>query len=216
MGTHYCAYWQYSLVLNTFRGGKQCNVNAFLSSIIIHVHVYTVHVYMIHMHHPVRSSLGKALSPHVLSLLDTGQVAHVPLHAHVFIHFTTACIIWLCKAPRILASSICFLMRDERKKQARSNKQTRQSNTAHRRQSHVHVHERWKKEEQQQLRQSNTAHPRQSLFQRKMSCLGWDSNPRHSIHTSHRTLYHMYICVAGGPEHLFEISVCKSASMHGV
>ena len=50
------------------------------------------------------------------------------------------------------------LMRDEkegRKKQARSNKQ--------------------------QLRQSNTAHPRQSLFLPKMSCLRWDSNPRHSI-----------------------------------
>ena len=31
-------------------------------------------------------------------------------------------------------------MRDERKKQARSNKQTRQSNTAHPRQSLVHVH----------------------------------------------------------------------------
>ena len=46
-----------------------------------------------------------------------------------------------------------FLMRDEKeeqKKQARSNKQTRQS---------------------------NTAHPRQSLFLEKMSCLGWDSNP---------------------------------------
>ena len=43
------------------------------------------------------------------------------------------------------------LMRDEkeeRKKQARSNKQTRQS---------------------------NTAHPRQSLFLEKMSCLRWDS-----------------------------------------
>ena len=31
-----------------------------------------------------------------------------------------------------------------------------------------------------QTRQSNTAHPRQSLFLRKMSCLGLDSNPRHS------------------------------------
>ena len=31
-----------------------------------------------------------------------------------------------------------------------------------------------------QTRQSNTAHPRQSLFLIKMSCLGWDSNPRHS------------------------------------
>ena len=29
-------------------------------------------------------------------------------------------------------------------------------------------------------KQSNTAHPRQSQFQRKMSCLGWDSNPQHS------------------------------------
>ena len=49
---------------------------------------------------------------------------------------------------------IHVLMRDEKeeiKKQARSNKQT-----------------------------SNTAHPRQSLFLRKMSCLGWDSNPRRS------------------------------------
>ena len=44
--------------------------------------------------------------------------------------------------------------KEERKKQARSNKQTRQS---------------------------NTAHPRQSLFLEKMSCLRWDSNPRHSI-----------------------------------
>ena len=31
-----------------------------------------------------------------------------------------------------------------------------------------------------QTRQSNIAHPRQSLFLRKMSCLRWDSNPRHS------------------------------------
>ena len=38
--------------------------------------------------------------------------------------------------------------KEERKKQARSNKQTRQS---------------------------NIAHPRQSLFLEKMSCLGWDS-----------------------------------------
>ena len=56
-----------------------------------------------------------------------------------------------------------FLMRDEkeeRKKQARSNKQTRQS---------------------------NTAHPRQSLFLEKMSCLRWDSNPRHSILQTERS-----------------------------
>ena len=31
-----------------------------------------------------------------------------------------------------------------------------------------------------QTRQSNTAYPRQSLFLRKMSYLGWDSNPRHA------------------------------------
>ena len=47
-----------------------------------------------------------------------------------------------------------FNVKEGRKKQPRSNKQTRQS---------------------------NTAHPRQSFFLRKMSCLGWDSNPRHSI-----------------------------------
>ena len=32
----------------------------------------------------------------------------------------------------------------------------------------------------QTTRQSNTAHPRQSLFLRKMSCLRWDLNPQHS------------------------------------
>ena len=53
---------------------------------------------------------------------------------------------------------------------------------------HVHVSRQYremrrKKEASkviQTTRQSNTAYPRQSLFQRKMSCLGWDSNPRHS------------------------------------
>ena len=38
-----------------------------------------------------------------------------------------------------------------------------------------------KKQARSNKQQSNTAHPRQSLFLRKMSCLGWDSNPRHSI-----------------------------------
>ena len=54
------------------------------------------------------------------------------------------------------------LMRDEeeeRSKQGQTNKANKQG---------------------KQTRQSNTAHPWQSLFQRKMSCLGWDSNPRHS------------------------------------
>ena len=57
-----------------------------------------------------------------------------------------------------------FLMRDEkeeRKKQARSNKQTRQS---------------------------NTAHPRQSLFLEKMSCFRWDSNPRHTLYSRQSAL----------------------------
>ena len=31
----------------------------------------------------------------------------------------------------------------------------------------------------QTTRQSNTAHLKQSFFLRKMSCLRWDSNPRH-------------------------------------
>ena len=51
---------------------------------------------------------------------------------------------------------------------------------------HVHVHDMYmlmrdeeerKKEAskvKQTTKQSNTANPRQSLFQRKMSCLGWD------------------------------------------
>ena len=51
-------------------------------------------------------------------------------------------------------STYMFLMRDEkeeRSKQGQTNKQGKA-----------------------------TAHPRQSLFLEKMSCLGWDSNPRHS------------------------------------
>ena len=61
-------------------------------------------------------------------------------------------------------------MRDEKeeiKKQARSNKQTRQS---------------------------NTAHPRQSLFLEKMSCLGWDSNPRHSILQTCTCIVYASVC----------------------
>ena len=70
-----------------------------------------------------------------------------PLSRVVLTHIHMCTGIWM---------SVHVLMRDEkegRKKQARSNKQTRQS---------------------------NIAHSRQSLFLRKMSCLRWDSNPRHS------------------------------------
>ena len=36
----------------------------------------------------------------------------------------------------------------------------------------------------QTTRQSNTAHPRQSLFLEKISCLGWDSNPHVHVHSA--------------------------------
>ena len=74
--------------------------------------------------------------------------------------------------------------KEERKKQARSNKHV------HDMDRHVLMKEGRRKEEgrkkeaskvKQITRQSNTAHRRQSLFLRKMSCLRWDSNPRHSI-----------------------------------
>ena len=47
-----------------------------------------------------------------------------------------------------------------------------------------------KEERKKQARSNNTAHPRQSLFLRQMSCLRWDSKPRHSIYTLDRALYH--------------------------
>ena len=47
----------------------------------------------------------------------------------------------------------------------------------------------------QTTKQSNTAHPRQSFFQRKMSCLGWDSNPRHSTHVHMLPTVYTYIGV---------------------
>ena len=46
--------------------------------------------------------------------------------------------------------------------------------------------EKEERKKQGQTRQSNTAHPRKSHFLRKMSCLGWDSNPQHTD----RALYH--------------------------
>ena len=53
-------------------------------------------------------------------------------------------------------------------------------------------------------KEANTAYPRQSLFLRKMSCLGWDSNPRHSIHSrqsalplSYMYIIYMYTCIPG-------------------
>ena len=66
--------------------------------------------------------------------------------------------------------------------------------------------ERSKQSTNKQTRQSNTAHPRQSLFLEKMSCLGWDSNPRHStlyctcmllsacVHTCIHVHVHVHVC----------------------
>ena len=45
---------------------------------------------------------------------------------------------------------------------------------------------------EQTTRQSNTAHPRQSLFLRKMSFLGRDSSPP-TLYTLDRALYHLYM-----------------------
>ena len=77
------------------------------------------------------------------------------------------------KAGHIYLGKIyVFLMRDEkeeRKKQARSNKQTRQSNTAHPRQSlfpmymYIHVHVECR---------GFGSHPRQLIFLWKSDCLG--------------------------------------------
>ena len=51
----------------------------------------------------------------------------------------------------------------------------------------------------QTTRQSNTTRPRQSLILRKMSFLGWNSNPRHSarahVYTYTCTCMYMYIRV---------------------
>ena len=59
-------------------------------------------------------------------------------------------------------------MRDERRKEGRKEEASKVKQTT---------------------KQSNTAHPRQSLFLRKMSCLRWDSNPRHSTHVIHVHVY---------------------------
>ena len=91
-------------------------------------------------------------SPNVLTTVKGRQVIrillHRQVHVHVYIHVELHVHVHV---------HVHVLMRDEkegRMKQARSNKQTRQS---------------------------NTAHPRQSLFLRKMSCLRWDSCTLYSI-----------------------------------
>ena len=92
---------------------------------------------------------------------------HVHMHMYICMYTCT----YACIHVHMHTCRYMFLMRDEkegRKKQARSNNQTRQS---------------------------NTAHPRQSLFQRKMSCIGWDSNTRHSIHVDTCIHVQMHICI---------------------
>ena len=103
-----------------------------------------------------------------VSLCGVGEFTYtVPPFLVLSSHVYQACKLYTCviQCLHVLYMYMyIFLMRDEneeRKKQARSNKQTRQS---------------------------NTAHPRQSLFLEKISCLGWDSNPRHSIMCSGGTM----------------------------
>ena len=75
------------------------------------------------------SSLIKNVHVHLISHLKTCMFCFEFVLCH-YIQCTCTC------------TCTCFLMRDEkegRKKQARSNKQTRQSNTVH--PTHVHVHD---------------------------------------------------------------------------
>ena len=88
---------------------------------------------------------------------------YIYIYIYIYMYYVCVCVhvcmlVIMQHVQHARESLYMFLMRDEkeeRKKQARSNKQTRQS---------------------------NTAHTRQSLFLEKMSCLGWDSNPRHSTY----------------------------------
>ena len=98
------------------------------------------------------SSVGWAqishLIVHLINRLTINSVHMPPPIIHKCIYYS----------PKPGGNTVHVIMRhtckkEGRKKQARSNKQTRQS---------------------------NTAHPRQSLFLRKMNCLGWDANPQHS------------------------------------
>ena len=50
-----------------------------------------------------------------------------------------------------------------------------------------------RKKEASKVKQT-TRHPRQLLFLRKMNCLRWDSNPRHSTHVIHVHVY-MYTSI---------------------
>ena len=74
--------------------------------------------------------------------------------------------------------------------------------------------ERRKKEAskvKQTTRQSNTAHPRQSLFLRKMSCLRWDSNPRHS--TLVLSCIYMYNYTSSGLKDCFMCEYLRNLAM---
>ena len=64
---------------------------------------------------------------------------------------------------------------------------------------------------EQTIKQSNTTHPRQSHFQRKMSCLRWDSTPRHSACTCMMVVYSAYSC-----GHQSKGSLCHTNHSHAV
>ena len=118
----------------------------------------------------------------------------VKLYSHFSIHTDSSdccCVVsdqlTIQKTCIIMYMYIHVLMRDEkegRKKQARSNKQTRQS---------------------------NTAHPRQSLYL-KMSCLGWDSNPRHST----QALYTKHVSYSGISAHAMHAEGVHAMHAEGV
>ena len=103
-------------------------------------------MYMMYTYSVCRSCIYnvRAYISHTLAI-NVQHYMHSYIHVHEYYIFTIVHV--------HVHMYLHVLMRDEkeeRKKQARSNKQTRQG---------------------------NTAHPRQSLSLRKMSCLGWDSNP---------------------------------------
>ena len=94
----------------------------------------------------ILDSLCVCVYMYVCAQYTQSRVKELHCHGVVKVTHLSLCIcICIYNAGCKLSLIYMVLMRDERKKQARSNKQTRQS---------------------------NTAHPRQSLLREKMSCLG--------------------------------------------
>ena len=123
-------------------------------------------------------------------MLAQSSCVCVYIYIYIYMYYVCVCVhvcmlVIMQHVQHARESLYMFLMRDEkeeRKKQARSNKQTRQR---------------------------NTAHTRQSLFLEKMSCLGWDSNPRHSTRTCTCTAGCFYACLQ--PRKLVYVYTCSAA-----